>query len=146
MTHKKILSLVLVCSIVVFFLSLVFGLPERFGLCAINDDACIYSYLDYQWITGFLLFFSATLTLVCFLLFLTKEEVFRTWSKFIIWWIPLSAALLYVTPEYQGGWGISFPLDREIVLWFTSGSFLLVSLIIIIRKWWQVRRGDTAKA
>lgn len=144
MTHKKILLLILVCSVVVLFSSLAFGLPERFGLCAANDDICIYRYLDYQWITGFFLFFSAILIPICFLLFFIKKEVFRAWSKFAIWWIPFSAALLYVTPEYQGGWGLSFPFDREISLWVTSGGFLLISFLLILWKWWQTRKNKVS--
>ena len=63
-----------------------------------------------------------------------QNEVFVAWKNFAIWYVPLFA-LLSVVIQNQGHGGdfVSGWFDAVILL-FSLGLFLLISLIIIIKK------------
>lgn len=143
--YKLFLILLFVTAIFCALVSLVFIMPERFGLCPENNDACLYKYIDYEWMTAPIFLFAICTVFITAVLFFNEELVFWAWLKFALPWIIFSVFLISITPEFSGGWGISFPFNREIALWVTSGGFLFISFLLIFWKWWQVRKGDTVK-
>lgn len=78
--------------------------------------------------------FSAVLFLLSIILFFTKETVFRTWWKFAIPYIIFSILLIAISPSSNAG---IYGLDSELIAWFTSGLFLIISLLIIAIKSWK---------
>ncbi|MBI5003526.1 hypothetical protein HZC00_00315 [Candidatus Kaiserbacteria bacterium] len=70
-----------------------------------------------------------------------REEVFRAWLRFAYWWVPLSIVLTLITPGGSGGFGIPNVIDQETVAFVFASLFSIISLIIIIRKYFATRRG-----
>lgn len=56
------------------------------------------------------------------------ERVYRTWSRFALWWIPLSMLLILVVPSYDGS---LVPVDKGRTALATSLFFLIISLTIV---------------
>jgi hypothetical protein len=71
-----------------------------------------------------------------------REEVFRSWLHFAYWWVPLSIILTLITPDGSGGWGIPNLISPEIVAITFSSLFAIISLIIIIWKYFATRRSS----
>ncbi len=65
-----------------------------------------------------------------------NEQINTTWIKFLTWWVPLSIILILITPNTKG---MFFPDLKEIFGLVLPGLFLLISLILIIKKSIQLR-------
>ncbi|MDP2665479.1 MAG: hypothetical protein Q8P23_02430 [bacterium] len=75
------------------------------------------------------------------LLFLLREEVFRAWLRFAYWWIPVSLVFIYLAGGWSGGgFGIPNVLDQESVSIIFAGLFVVISLLLIIWKYFSSRR------
>ncbi len=86
-------------------------------------------------------FFSFSLFVISLILFFLREEVFHSWKKFAIIYLPIAALILFVTAGESGG-GIGLArIDSEIISWWLSGLFIFISLIIIAVKSWKLRKG-----
>jgi len=83
-----------------------------------------------------LFLFSAVFTSLSLTFLFTKQAVFRTWSKFAIPYLILAIALITISPSSNPG---IYGLDSELIAWFTSGLFLIISLLIIAIKSWKLR-------
>lgn len=69
-----------------------------------------------------------------FLLILFRDEVFRSWLRFVYWWVPLS--ILFILLDTGGGGGFLFSFDQgEFAALLTIPLFILISLIIIAWKY-----------
>ena len=126
MNHKKKLILLIVLSLIVIFGGYVLSYPEKFNICGQEQWSCI-SFFSFQ--IGEPLFIGGLSLLLTFILLLFfSQEIFNVWKKFAVWYIPIAIILLAITPTSDSAF---LAPDREIITWFTSIAFLVVSLIII---------------
>ena len=94
-----------------------------------------FTEMDPNWLSTF------SLSLIFFILLFTKEAIFNAWKKFGIWYILLTALLIFLAPSSSGGsFGYSMGFDREGITMFLSALFLIISLLIIAIKSWKLRR------
>lgn len=132
---KKNMFLFMV-SISLFLLSFVIIYPEKFGLCETLDRECIYPNAFN--IGEPLLITAPILAFISFILFFTKPEVFKAWSKFAIFAIPLLVIFIISTPV-QCSAALGMCLDKELASWASSIVFLILSLIVIFYKTLKLR-------
>lgn len=133
MNYKSKNVIICVCS---FIISLIIWL----GCVVIFNDYCYENINDT--ITGFLMLFAPIVFSSSFLLLFLREEIFRSWQKFAIIWVPISILLIARAPAQRDcffGGPFCYGLDREGMIWFTAGIFFIVSLIIIAVKSWKLR-------
>jgi hypothetical protein len=78
-------------------------------------------------------FLLATIVVSLFLFF-ANDNIFKKWSIFAITLIILSSILISMTPEYSGGWGPNYNLERESFSIWMAKAFVIISLVLII---WQ---------
>lgn len=82
------------------------------------------------------LFPIVSLFLVSLIVYKMRDEVFRTWSRFAVVWIPLSMFLVLIAPEY----GHAFmPIEKGTVAGFSSLLFVIISVVIIMWKYLTTR-------
>lgn len=134
MEYRVVLKILIVVSIFGFIGGIILSSPQSFGLCA-GDQ--IYCFDPYDEIIGQPLgFFSVVLFLITLILLFTKQAVFHLWLKFAIPYLILVTLLLAVAPTSNAD---IYGLDRELIAWFTSALFLIISLLIIGIKSWKLR-------
>jgi hypothetical protein len=138
MNYKNILKILLALSVIGFLLVFVVLSPENFGLCKnINDFECLssfqkqYKFLQYVAMASPFVFFIS-------LFFLSTgkfKEILRTWGKTtIIFWV---LSLPFLLSSHGGG------LDGNIgggaILYLLLWIYLLLSVVVIVRKWLNLR-------
>jgi hypothetical protein len=124
MNYKKILSLII-------FLSLTSTIIILF-VCYLGFEDFCFAHQDS---TIFVLLFSAPLFLLSLILLFLRKEVYESWKKFALWWLPISFLFILGAPSSGGGSiGIGGSIDREIVTWWFAGLFFIISLVLIIYK------------
>lgn len=69
-------------------------------------------------------------------LFFLPYTVYRAWRTFALIALPISALLIWLTPQYASSTLGGLPLgpDRELVTMWLSGLFVLISYGIILWK------------
>ena len=110
-------------------------------------------FVDYlykkNWISGdvtelilpTLFFFALPLLVLSLITYKMRDEVFRAWLRFAYWWIPVSLVFIYLAGGWSGGgFGIPNVLDQEFVSIIFSGLFAIISLLLIIWKYFTFRR------
>lgn len=146
MTYKKKKYLLFTVYLFVFLISLVLiMLIDNSYICTTshvyeNKSEILDVFCSRYFGEGFLLpvwLFSGVALISSFILIFLKEQVFNSWKKFAIPFIVFSAIWITFAPaNCSGGWagfgGCTF--SKEIVAWFTSGIFLIISILIIIYK------------
>ena len=132
MLKKKSVIIWIIISAVVLALAWYVAHYEDIGLCQVNDVHC-GNY--YEAIVTPTIFFSASILLsVIFLLFLS-EDTYKKWRKFALWAIPMGIIILFLAPsDSSTSMAIGKDFSKETASWLVSGLFLIISLIIIIRK------------
>src|SRR3989344_367582 len=133
-SKSKTLILLTVLSIVATLIANFLGDPEGNGLCQMNDVTCGNYYANSLGLSIF--FFSLAFLITCLVLLFVREETYKSWRNFAYWAVPISIILLWVAPTSgPTGIGISFlNYTKESASWLVSGAFLVISLLIIIRK------------
>lgn len=87
-----------------------------------------------------LFFFSVALLAFSIITYKMREEVFRAWIHFAYWWIPISLVFIYLAGGWSGGgFGMPNVLDQEFVSIIFSAIFVIVSILIIIWKYFTTR-------
>ena len=138
MSYRKRLCIYIGVSLSGVLIGSIFMNSIMFGICPVGTSICPFKYTNT--IGQPLVLFLGSLSLIFLILLFTKEAVWITWKKFGIWYIPLAALLIFITPSSSGGsFGYSMGLDREGVTMFFSALFLIISLIIIAIKSWKLR-------
>ena len=133
MSYRKEILLLMSAMIIFFGIGLFFGFSEEVGICQ-HDDVTCYGFYG-EVVAQPLVFFSTAIFLVCAILLITKEKVYRSWKKFAIFAIPISITLFFLSPtDLSGGWGLGGDISKEIVVWGESILFIAISLVIIIVK------------
>lgn len=134
MSYKKKVLLILLVSIFGFITAFILTSPGSLGLCPLGDKFCFDPYDE---IIGQPLgILSVCLFFLSLVLLIAHEQVFRVWSKFTIIFFPVAIALIAITPSISGSID---PVEREPVTLFLATIFLIVSLLIIAIKSFQLR-------
>lgn len=100
---------------------------------------CDISLLD-EGVGQPLFFFSLSVLPLFAILYFLREEVFRSWSRFAKWYLPLAAIAIFLSFGSHGGWGVGNIFDTELVTMWSAGLFFVISLILIIYKSYRLRR------
>ena len=135
MGYKKQIFLLLAISVISFLIALVV-------LCeSIPSGNCYGRWGEAGQTLGV---FSITIFLLSLILLFLREEVFRAWFKFARIYIPLTLVFIFLSALSPGGgsWGVGNNFDGEAATWFFSGLFLLISLILIVRKSWKLKKSS----
>lgn len=124
MTKKNIL----LSSFIIVITLLISNYIGNVRLCA-GEYNCIdlLFTIEIIFLPIFPLFFFSLIT------YFMREEIFRPWIRFAMWWVPISMFLILITPNNNGGgFGpqLSFGGGDTAVL--ASGIFVLISLAIVI--------------
>lgn len=132
----QIKKLFLVFSGVVAVVTLLLAVIDTDHLCSSGDTICMSVWhsviLNFLSVIPFFLFSLITYKM--------PEKVFRAWAWFALPWTALSMVLIYMSPEYgQSGFGPSISLDKGFVAFLMAGSFVLVSIVIIIVRYLSLR-------
>jgi hypothetical protein len=131
MEYNKTLNFALVFFVLNFFIGILFAIPEKIGLCGQGDVSCIYKISE-----GFaqpLILGSFFLGITFLVLRFLPKRVFNLWLKFAVWYVPLAALWIIITPASGGGWAGLAP-DKEGVIWLLGGIYLAVSFCLIAYK------------
>jgi len=67
-----------------------------------------------------------------------KEEIFKAWSTFTYFWVPVAMIFVFIMPSSSGGGFFPSLLDKQLIAILMSGLYLIISLIIVIYKVVQV--------
>ena len=99
------------------------------GICPANDYSCATK------VQSFSVSFDIFLVVAMFSLvtFWMREEVFRSWMSFAIWWVPLTI-LLTLAGSSQQSQSLPFPSEKGIIDIGMTLVFTIVSVIIILMK------------
>lgn len=113
-----------------FFLTILgIALEYFFYWCVYSVDVCRGSlfYQSFDFIKPLYLFSLTILPLGVILIFM-QEKVFKSWLKFAVWWIPLSALFITLTPVTSNSWMPLYEIVRDDVAWFFGILFLCISV------------------
>lgn len=90
---------------------------------------------------GINLFPVIPLFLLSLITYKMRDEVYRTWVRFVVVWVPLSMFAIFFSPEYADSFGIAlYPITKSSIAFVSSILFIIISLILIIWKWFSLRR------
>lgn len=130
LTKKNVLLISGVVS--VFLVSI-----DRIGtyqLCGGYPGSCVDTLFN----SSMLLFVFPFVLLFSLITYFLPESVFRAWVNFTKWWVPLQILLVALTPESSGGYFVVI-LDKQFVAIILSGLFAIISLLLILWKWFSSR-------
>lgn len=137
MKYRKKPLLILGASILGLAVAFILTSPSYLGICPMEDKYCLDPFDE---IVGQPLgIISICLFVISLALLFTKHQIFTTWSKFAMIFLPIATVLVAITPTI-GGAIIDF--DKESLALFLSGVFLIASLAIITVKSLKLRRKE----
>ncbi len=139
LTKKKTLYGSLL-ALAIFFVSVY---SVNVGLCSVYNHSCL---VVFDTIAAALLIFIPVF-LLTLLTYRMRDSVFDQWMKFAVWYVPIDmvlAALIFLWAS-NGMWGglglmVAGSISVTVILGLL-GIFTVVSLIIIIRKYFATRHG-----
>lgn len=134
MNQKRIVSGLLIVSLLGFGIGLVLKSSIEFSLCLISEPTCIN---DLTWMGDALYYGAGALMLIFFILLFTPRA-FSAWKKFAIWFVPLATLLFIFYPD-PGSGDLFSPYPEQVFQW-VSGLYVIISLIIIAWKYFATRR------
>ncbi len=106
---------------------------------SIPDIILYFSQMyDYRNIFA-ILFIFPTSTIISLIIYFLPDPVFRGWSWFALWWVPLQMILVAITPSSNPGAFIDIVTQQTMAI-FLSALFALISLVIVIWKYFSSRR------
>ena len=142
MNHKVVAVILFALSLLAILFGYFLLSPWLIGLCPI-DSYCLDDSLNFG--IGYPLYLSIRiLPLIFFTLIFVRKEVFSTWWKIIT---PLSILLLFIiisTPYEYHGWIQLWP-DRTAMTHLMVYVFVIVSIIVILWKYWRLSRTPKVK-
>jgi len=113
--------------------------PDKVGLCKIQDNGCIYNFPVFT-LGQPLFLLSISFFITSLFLFFAREEVFKTWGKFALGFLPLTILLIWISPTISND--LITPFDKKLTATFLSVLFFLISLVIIAVKSWKLRKAS----
>lgn len=127
-------------SLVGFAVGYVLTNSIKFGICISNnvvtDALCINLYER----VGDPLFYGAGALAVVFFVLLFAQYAFQAWKKFAVWFIPLATLLFVFYPE-PGSGDLFSPYPEQVFQW-VSGLYIIISLFLILYKYFSLRRNS----
>jgi hypothetical protein len=137
MSHKKKVFIIFILAVVIMLVSLILALPEKVGLCSGHDVSCKHGYIDnYNNLVQIGFIFSIPLIIISILLLFLKDQIFVSWSRLAIFFLPIAIIIIAITPSTSGS--IS-PIEKEPVTLLLAAFFLIVSIILITIKSLKLR-------
>jgi hypothetical protein len=67
-----------------------------------------------------------------------SNEIFGKWIRFLIWWIPVSMLLIFISPEYSHD--LMLPIEKGTVAVSMSVLFTLVSIVIFLMGYFKTAK------
>lgn len=124
--------------IVVGFLTLLLIVVDRIGrvrLCGGNffHGVCADTYLSFIDTAIFII----PTFILCLIAYKMRDEIFRSWAKFASWSVPLSIIAISLSATHSNSY--VFSSDRELLTMLLVPLFVLISLAIIVWKWYKLR-------
>lgn len=108
---------------------------EEVGFCRLAfgwiDGRCLIPVNDTLELIPLL--FSITILPFSLITYRMKEDVFKAWIKFAVWWIPMTIILVLISPDGGGSMFVAGPSMQQISLAVLVGLFVVISFIKIIR-------------
>lgn len=139
MSYRKILTASLFVSVLLLLLGFLFRYSAYFKLCSGNDYDCINFWtfnLGHPLVLGLIPLIPILIILQFF-----RREVFNTWGKFALVFIPIIILIITLTPVYcSAPLGLCF--DKKSITRFLSMDFAILSLIIIFTKSFLIHRRE----
>jgi hypothetical protein len=122
-----------------FFLGLLFTTFSNLSIC--DEFTSICGDILGEMIGVTLGMFSLATFLPMIFLSFMRDEVFTAWWKFARIYIPIALVLIAISDGggMLGGLGAGGGYDREGMIWFTSGLFFIISMILIPLKFRKYR-------
>lgn len=140
MKNKLIPLHVLAVAVVINVYAFILRHPVEFGSCdklyLFNGKKTCVDNIYYS-LGEPLQIYGLSLLVISITLFFLKKTVIHAWWKFGITWTVLTAIFVYKAPTYGHPF---FPIEKGTVSLFMAGLFILISLILIIRKSRQLRK------
>lgn len=103
-------------------------------------SAIIYGMRTFNSVGVFIFDFSIAFLVVSVFLLFVRQSVFYAWSKMAMFFLPVATVFSLLAPEISSD--PFFPVEKKIVILFFSFIFILTSLILIIFKSLQLRKGQ----
>ena len=133
---KKVVLIISGIGLILFVLSILFLTnnmcsPDVWVQCRQIDES-----ID---LISTLLLFTIPMFLFSLVTYLLREEIFRTWIRFTLWWVPLSFVIILFSSSRQSA-NIVGLSDQAIFGTLAFGLYVLISLIIIAWKYSATRR------
>ncbi len=136
MTRKQ--SIIYLISSIVAVAGIAFyGYKDYIGICSYKDWSCAYN-LSLVFAPIFIALLIAISVLIVKII--TQPSIFNAWKKFAAIYIPIAALLIMMFPKSCG----FMCFDREMAAVWLSAIYVIVSLIIIIKKSIKLRKEKTA--
>jgi hypothetical protein len=137
MTKRQIFWISLVPTIISVLLVLL--TDSLYDIC-IARGYC-WGLWDFLEVVGPIILLFPIIFLFSLLTYKLHDEIFRSWLRFAYWWVPLSivVTLILSVGSQGGGFGMPNLLPAEGVVAFFEGVFFIISLIIIIQKYFATR-------
>lgn len=142
MNTKYMKRLVLGVPVVLLLITFIADNPVVFGFCnhvAMWDSGtkyCVDKDILPEYISQIIGFVSLSLIFLSIITYRLKDEIFRAWWSFALWWVPvivIVTLLLENAGGGGGGWGISSGLFEFAILWLFYIIFITTSLVKIIK-------------
>lgn len=136
---KQIILLLSVLVVIVFFGVLkLLNIQSEYCMGIIQCFPRLIFSAPYQY---FVLPSLAVIPILFIMLFL-KENVYLSWRKFALFYIPIAAFFISLSPESSGNgfFTVSLGFTREVAAMTFSGLFLIISLILIGYKSLKLRQ------
>jgi len=90
-------------------------------------------------ILGNFLFSFPVVFLLSLITYKMKEQVFNSWIKFTIWFVPLTMFLIFITPDSSGSFGLP-TFGKEVVAFLLTALFTIISILIILVQFFTSRK------
>ncbi len=123
LTKKNVFFTALIMSMA-FLLS---AFQKELGLCGPIYNDC-WDKVDLIWPP---LSLSLPLFLLSLITYKMKEQVFNSWIKFTIWFVPLTIFLTFITPDSSGSFGLP-AFGKGLVAFLLTALFTIISILIIL--------------
>lgn len=132
MNHRKKIKIIFVLALLGIIAGWTLALPEKTGLCVVNDIDCIHRYI-YRYVTFVTvsIVFLSPILLISLILYFTSELVFYSWLRFSKYYLPVATIFIILSPTTDSS---LLGFDKEFITWLLAGIFFLVSLGIIFFK------------
>lgn len=73
----------------------------------------------------------------CLIVYKMRDEIFWSWAKFAAWFVPISIVITSTASTSSNSY--VFQSDQEVFTLLLVPSFIVISLSIIIWKWYSLR-------